>query len=64
MEYSIENIKTIVKAACILHDICIDLQDGIGIHWNINVQPYNKPACHLRTTSAADMRDTLADYFL
>ncbi|CAF2893704.1 unnamed protein product [Rotaria sp. Silwood2] len=63
MEYSLENVKTIIKAVCILHNICIDAQDGIETEWNVNVQAYTKPVCHLRTTGAADMRDTLADYF-
>ncbi|CAF3340251.1 unnamed protein product [Rotaria sp. Silwood2] len=64
MEFNIEHVKNIIKAACILHNICIDAQDAVETDWNITIPSYNKPTCNLRTIGAVDVRDALSFYFL
>ncbi|CAF1470821.1 unnamed protein product [Rotaria magnacalcarata] len=64
LEYDVENAKILIKAVCILHNICIDAQDDVDTDWNITVPPYNKPNCNLRTLGGPDMRDALAYYFV
>jgi len=63
MEYSIENVKTIVKAACILHKICIDAQDSVEIDWNSTEPLYTKPVCSTSTARAITVREALTYYF-
>ncbi|CAF3863201.1 unnamed protein product [Rotaria sordida] len=64
MEYDIEHVKNIIKAACILHNICVDSQDAVETDWDIIATPYKKPNCYIQTLGAVDMRDALSFYFL
>ncbi|CAF3068258.1 unnamed protein product [Rotaria sp. Silwood2] len=64
MEYNIEHIKIIIKATCVLHNICIKSQDTIEIDWNIQESIYKKPACGIQTTGAATVREALTQYLI
>ena len=64
MEFDIENSKKIIKTVCILHNICVDMDDCIETDWNIAVPPYRKPTCTVQTAGSVNMRDTLTNYFL
>ncbi|CAF4528829.1 unnamed protein product [Rotaria sp. Silwood2] len=64
MEYDIENVKTIIKATCILHNICIDAQDSVEIDWDISEPIYRKSTCTIQTTGSLAAREALTQYFL
>ncbi|CAF1234105.1 unnamed protein product [Adineta ricciae] len=63
MEYDITNVKTIIKATCILHNICIDAQDSVEIDWDIGETIYRKPTCATQTTASIATREALTQYF-
>ena len=64
LEYDLEHTKMIIKAACILHYICVDVQDSIEIKWNQAATAYKKPECTVQTVLAATIRDALCTFFV
>jgi hypothetical protein len=63
LEFDLDHIHTIIKAATILHNICIFSNDHIEIDWDIPQKIYKKPPCNTQTTGAIGIRDALTVFF-
>jgi hypothetical protein len=64
MEFKLDNLTTIIKAATILHNLCIIEGDNIEIDWEIPQPIHKKPACNVQTTGGGDVREAMTDFFL
>ena len=63
LEYDIDNSKTIIKALCILHNICVDARDSIEIEWDTIEPVHKKPLCNIQMGGAAGVREALSVFF-
>ncbi|CAF1625367.1 unnamed protein product [Rotaria magnacalcarata] len=64
MEYELDNTINLIKAATILHNICISSGDKVEIDWDTPLVIHKKPSCNIQTNSGTDSRDALKDFFL
>lgn len=64
MEYNVDNAKMIVKATCILHNICVTAQDTVEIEWNTPEALYRKPSCNIQAGGSNGVREALIFFFL
>ena len=64
IEYSLDNTKLLIKAAIILHNICIMENDGVDVDWEMPVSVYKKPSCNAQSSDGSDVRDALTVFFL
>lgn len=64
LEFDLDHIKLIIKAAFILHNICVDARDSVEIEWNQTPPMHKKPACPIQTTTATRLRDEMCQYFI
>ncbi|CAF2084705.1 unnamed protein product [Rotaria magnacalcarata] len=64
MEYELGNAINLIKAATILHNICISSGDKVEIDWDTPLVIHKKPSCNIQTNSGTDSRDALKDFFL
>jgi hypothetical protein len=64
MEYTLKNIHTMIKAATILHNLCILEGDELEIDWDTSQPTHKKPAYNAQTVIGGDVRGALTEYFL
>lgn len=64
LEYDLDHTKSIIKAAFILHNICVDAQDSVEIEWNQVRVVYKKTGCAVQSTAAVNIRNALCVFFL
>lgn len=64
MEFDLDNSTTIIKAATVLHNLCISSGDEVEIDWETPQPIHKKPACNVQITGAVNIRDTLTDFFV
>ena len=63
LEFDLGNTTKIIKAAAILHNLCILCGDSSEIEWDIPQPIYKKPSCCTTTLDGADVRHALALFF-
>lgn len=64
MEYKLHNIINIIKAATILHNLCIISGDNLEVDWDTPQVIYKKHACNGQTAAGNNIREALTVYFL
>ncbi|CAF1537989.1 unnamed protein product [Rotaria magnacalcarata] len=64
IEYSLDNTINIIKAATVLHNICITRGDKVDIDWDTPLVIHKKPSCNIHTNRGTNSRDALKDFFL
>ena len=57
------NVCTIIKAATILHNMCIISNDHMELEWDIPQTIYKKPPCDTQTAGAAGICEALTVFF-
>ena len=62
MEFNLDNITTIIKAATILHSLCIASGDEVEIDWDVSQPIHEKPAWNIQMTGSNNIRDALTDF--
>ena len=63
MEYSLSHTATMIQAATIVHNICIDDNDIGEVNWDIYAPVYKKPACNTHTSDDNAAREALTLFF-
>ncbi len=63
IEFDIKNITNLVKAAVILHNICILSGDKDEIEWQTPTNLHKKPSCNIHTNDGTDVRLSLVNFF-
>ena len=64
LEFDLDNTKVIIKAAAVLHNICIANGDSFENDWDVPEKLYKKPACSATTFDGVDVRHAITQYFL
>nr|ACD54739.1 PIF/Harbinger-like protein [Adineta vaga] len=64
IEYNLSNITNMVKAATILHNLCILNGDNDEIEWNTTAVVHRKPSCNSHTNDGTDVRNAIVKFFL
>jgi hypothetical protein len=64
MEHDLYNVGNIIKAATIIHNLCVSTGDNIEIDWETPLVIHKKPSCNTHTSTGTDVREALADYFI
>ena len=64
LEFDLENTKAIIKAAAILHNLCILSGDDCEVEWDSPGILYKKPSCNVTTSDGVDLRQALVQYFV
>ena len=64
MEYNLGHTTTIIQAATIIHNMCIDDNDIGDTDWDICTPVYKKPACNTHTSGGSAAREALTHFFL
>ena len=64
LEYDIDHAKIIVKATCILHNMCVTAQDSVEIEWNTPEALHRKPAYNLQVGGSNGIRKALTFFLL
>ncbi len=64
MEYNLSNTTNMIKAATILHNLCIINGDKDEIDWDTPNTVHKKPSCNIQTNDGNDVREALVNYFL
>ncbi len=52
-----------IKAATILHNLCIINGDKDEIDWDTPNTVHKKPSCNIQTNDGNDVREALVNYF-
>ena len=64
MEFCLDNVTNVLKAATILHNICIANGDENEIDWNAPHTIYPKHGVGITTNVGLDIRNALSQYFI
>ena len=63
LDYKLGHVCTIIKAATILHNMCIISNDHMELEWDIPQTIYKKPPCNTQTAGATGIREALTVFF-
>jgi hypothetical protein len=63
IEFKLNNITNMIKAATILHNLCIMYGDKDEVDWDIPNTVHKKPSCNIHTNDGTDVREALVNYF-
>lgn len=64
MEYNLDLTTTMIQAAVVLHNICIEDNDIGDSDWDITQPTYKKPSSNRQSTGGNETREALALFFL
>jgi len=64
MEVDLNNSITIIKAATVLHNICVLSGDSYEIKWHLPQSIHKKPFCNIVNKAGSDVRNALCHFFV
>jgi hypothetical protein len=64
LEHDLNNVTYIIKAATVIHNLCILAGDNTEIDWETQPVIHKKPSCNTHTRGGNNIREALTDYFL